>query len=145
MTPIPDTATDHSITGLNPPRCICGFIGTGESMAIHMDEWRRTVDEAIATAEKALADRFSDVIPVTTRGGYMVASASQSGAWWLLQVHHEKTGIRVECPCPAGARISEGFTDNMCRHMKRLLAYTEAEEARLRRPSAPPAISALVD
>lgn len=88
---------------------------------------------------------FDDVIPATERGGYLVASASTEGSWWLVQV---VTG-RLVCPCPKGRQIEREQGDvgapRFCRHGRRLLAYTAAQNAAATRPSAPTNVSALVD
>lgn len=103
--------------------------------------------DAIAAAEDALGRPPSDVIPVTTHGGYMVRSRSQPDMWRLVKINHGASTApeRIECDCPAGVRIAEGYTDKPCRHMQRVLAYTKAENDRLRRPAAPPAANALCD
>lgn len=104
-----------------------------------------SVDQAIAKVEEAIADRFTDVIPATTRGGYLIASASRPGLWWMVQVISERPESRIVCPCEHGQRIADGISEKPCRHMQRLLAFTKAEEARLRRPAAPANVSAMVD
>ena len=109
------------------------------------DQAADKIGEAIAKLDEAMSERFSDVFPATTLGGYFVASQSQPGVWYLLVVHHEQPTIRLACPCPHGRRITEGYATTACRHMKRLLAYTQAEEARLKRPAMEVNKSALVD
>ena len=80
---------------------------------------------------------FPDVVAATERGGYLVASSSHEGCWWLVQV----LPGRLVCPCPAGERI-EAETGSVgrarfCRHAKRLLAYTAALNEAAARPVAP--------
>lgn len=92
-----------------------------------------------------LRSLFPDVIPATDRGGYLVASESQPGAWWLV----ECVPGRLVCPCKRGAQIERERGDvgapAFCRHGRRLLAYTAAESAAAKRPSASANVSALVD
>lgn len=100
-----------------------------------------------------VVDSFDDVIPATERGGYLVSSVSQPGAWWLVQVFPG----RLECPCPRGRQITNGQALALsvggarlaqrvfCRHGKRLLAFTAAQDAANRRPTAPANVAGLVD
>ena len=68
------------------------------------------------------------VLPLKA-GGYMVASRSVSGAWWLVWGQ--------TCSCPA--------TVARCFHIRQVAAYCKGRDAALRRPAAKPNVSLLVD
>lgn len=71
-----------------------------------------------------------DSVAPVRGGGYIVPSASTPGAYRLVW--------GSECSCPhTGPRP--------CRHRRLVAAYVNAEDAKYRRPVAPPNVSALVD
>jgi len=86
---------------------------------------------------------FDDVIPATTKGGYLVASASTKGVWWFVEVH---PGLLV-CHCPGARSLPRSLPGRSirCRHAKRLLAFTAAQEAEKARPVMAVNPSAFVD
>lgn len=70
-----------------------------------------------------------DSVSPVVGGGYVVSSLSVPGAFRLVWGN--------ECSCPATGRT--------CRHRKLVAAYCAALDAQRRRPSAPAAVSLLVD
>lgn len=64
-------------------------------------------------------------------GGYVVASRSTTGAWWLVW--------EQDCSCPAGR------AGQRCWHLRAVADFCAEQDRRHRRPPAPPNISALVD
>lgn len=96
-------------------------------------------DQTTAERVEAVHEAFPDIIEATDRGGYLVASESQPGAWWLVQV----LPGRLLCPCQGGQRIEAQVgaigSPRFCRHGKRLLAYTTAMNQATARPVAAPA------
>lgn len=71
----------------------------------------------------------TDAVTYVSGTGYFVSSLSVPGAFRLVWGN--------ECSCPA--------TGKSCRHRKLVSAYCAQQDAARRRPSAPAAISALVD
>lgn len=65
-------------------------------------------------------------------GGYLVLSRSTPGCWWLV---HERS-----CSCPAGRSGRES-----CWHRRQVAAFVAKLNEAMKRPTAPPNISALVD
>lgn len=69
------------------------------------------------------------VIPATEHGGYLIASASRPGAYWLVAV----TAGRLTCGCERGTQLAAQDGDvgsaRFCRHGRILLAWT-AEQAK---------------
>lgn len=61
--------------------------------------------------------------------GYIVASASTEGAWWMVE--------GAACSCPA--------TVKNCRHIRAVQALVRDENERFARPTVPVNVSALVD
>ncbi len=68
-------------------------------------------------------------VSVVQGGGYIVPSLGTPGAFRLVWGN--------ECSCPATGRT--------CRHRKLVAAYCAALDTQRRRPSAPAAVSLLVD
>lgn len=68
------------------------------------------------------------VLPLQT-GGYMVASRTTEGAYWLVWVN--------TCSCPA--RVPQ------CWHQRQVAAYVRGLDALRRRPAAPVNVSLMVD
>jgi len=64
--------------------------------------------------------------------GYFVKSRSTEGAWWLVAGR--------SCSCPAGQAGRE-----RCWHRAQVQAFVARINEKLRRPTPPPNISALVD
>ena len=64
--------------------------------------------------------------------GYIVASRSIEGAWWMVQ--------GGECTCPAGVAGAE-----RCWHRSKVAEMVAAENRHFARPVVPPHVSALVD
>ncbi len=62
-------------------------------------------------------------------GGYMVASRSTAGAWWIV--------FGPTCSCPA--------TIARCHHQRMVSRYVAAQDAKNRRPPAPVNVSLMVD
>ena len=62
-------------------------------------------------------------------GGYMVASRSTAGAWWLV--------FGQTCSCPA--------TIARCHHLRLVSAYCKAQDDARRRPAAKVNVSLMVD
>lgn len=73
------------------------------------------------------------VLMATHGDGYLVASRSHPGAYWLVTYN----GSSVECSCPA--------TVSVCRHMRLAGEYCAAKSVAERRPEMPANVSALVD
>jgi hypothetical protein len=69
-------------------------------------------------------------------GGYMVASRSTPGAWWLVNVSNH-AALAWDCTCPAGTP--------RCWHVRQVEAVGRLQSALDRRPTPPPNVSALVD
>lgn len=87
-----------------------------------------------------------EVIPATDRGGYLVASLSRPGAFWMVR----PTLGALECPCEAGTQITAaakplGSRGRYCRHAKVLLRWIAAQNQANARPSAPANVAALTD
>lgn len=91
-------------------------------------EGRRRVEGVTRQAAPTVAAYEPGTVLQVPGVGYMVASRSTPGAWWLVRQN--------TCTCPATRR---------CWHMRQVDAHAAAENKRLARPVAPVNISALVD
>ena len=87
------------------------------------------VKETFGTRYCSACSKLVEQTVLQVRGtGYMVASASTPGAWYL---------VADECSCPA--------TTPRCRHIRAVEAHCREEDQKHKRPSAPVHVSAMVD
>jgi len=85
------------------------------------------------------------VIPVGPNLWFVASAATAKGAYWPVRRVLDHGRWTFACPCPWGHREGETKPPGQrtaCRHMKAVVKF---EDYRLRRPTAPPNVGALVD